>query len=81
MRKVIPLCLLLGACGTTVSTKLVTRTPADNLMVPCETPPIPPAAPTNQDAAKGWVQAVRIALDCKAKDDGLIDFEKAAPKS
>jgi len=70
--------LALGAC-TTPAPVLVPRVPDASLLVPCETPSIPPERPTNIESSKGYVEAVRIALDCKAKDDALIQFEKAAP--
>ncbi len=76
--KALPCLLVASGCAGPSHPKLVTRTPDAALMAPCEVPGIPPANPTNQEAAKGWVEAVRIALDCKAKDDALIDFEKAA---
>lgn len=78
MFKIIALALLLGACAT--STKLVTRTPDPSLMVPCETPAAIPAKPTGNQIDKALVDTTRIALDCKAKHDGLIDFENGAPK-
>lgn len=74
------LAILLSACGPT-STKLVTRTPDPSLMVPCETPTMLPAKPTGNQVDKALVDTTRIALDCKAKHDGLIEFELAAPKS
>lgn len=78
MLKVIAIALLLGACGPT-STKLVTRTPDASLMVPCEKPPLLPAKPTGNEIDKHDVLATRLVLECKAKHDGLIEFEKAAP--
>jgi hypothetical protein len=71
--------LLVIGCQTT-STKLVTRTPDPSLMVPCETPTMLPAKPTGNQIDKALVDTTRIALDCKSRHDGLIDFEKAAPK-
>lgn len=82
MRKVIILAavaLALAGCGT-VSTKLVTRHPDAKFLVPCETGAIPPAKPSGNEADKGWIQSTRLLLECKAKHDALIDFEKAGPK-
>lgn len=73
------LVLLLGGCGPT-STKLVTRTPDASLMVPCETPAKLPAKPTGNEVDKALIATTKIALDCKARHDGLIEFENAAPK-
>jgi hypothetical protein len=70
--------LLLGGCAT--STKLVTRTPDPSLMVPCEMPAKLPTKPTGNDIDKHDVATTRIAIECKARHDGLIEFEKAAPK-
>lgn len=78
MIKIILLALLLGACTT--STKLVTRTPDSSLMVPCEKPPLLPAKPTGNQTDKQLVTTTKLLLDCSAKHDGLIEFEKAAPK-
>lgn len=78
MWKIIPLFLLVG-CGP-ISTKLDVRRPDASLLVPCETPAKLPVKPTNSQIAKHDVDTTRIALDCKAKDDGLIEFENAGPK-
>jgi hypothetical protein len=72
------LVLLLGGCAT--STKLTTRTPDPSLMVPCETPQKLPAKPTGNQVDKALVDTTRIALECKNRHDGLIQFELAAPK-
>jgi hypothetical protein len=71
--------LLLGACVPT-STKLVTRTPDASLMTPCEKPQPLPAKPTGNDVGKQLVGTTKLLLDCSAKHDGLVEFEKAAPK-
>lgn len=73
MRAALPL-LLLAGCAPSVSPVLVNRMPAAELLVPCESPPIPSAKPTAAEAATDWVNSVKIALDCKAKDDALIKF-------
>lgn len=65
--------LLLGGCPEP-SVALINRMPAPELLQPCETPPIPSAKPTAAEAATDWVNSVKIALDCKAKDDALIKF-------
>lgn len=65
----------------TPSTKLVTRTPDASLMVPCETPAAIPAKPTGNQIDKALVDTTRIALDCKSRHDGLIEFENAAIKN
>ena len=77
MRTVAALALLLGGCAT--HPVLVPRVPSPALLEPCAVPSIPSANPTNIEAALGWVQAVHLALECKARHDALIDFEKAAP--
>ncbi len=69
-----PILLLLASCSPTPSPVLVNRMPASELLQPCETPPIPSAKPTAAEAATDWVNSVKIALDCKAKDDALIQF-------
>ena len=72
------LALLLGACTT--STKLITRTPDASLMEPCERPIAISAKPNGNEIDKALVNTTRLLLECKARHDGLIDFEKAAPK-
>lgn len=72
-------CVMVAGCGT-VSTKLVPRHPDAKFLVPCETGAIPPAKPTGNEADKGWIDATRLLLECKAKHDALADFDKAGPK-
>lgn len=79
MLKIIAVALLLGACTT--STKLVTRTPDPSLMEPCERPIAVSAKPNGNEIDKALVNTTRLLLDCSAKHDGLIEFEKAAPKN
>lgn len=79
MSKVILLALLLGACST-VSTKLTTRTPDASLLVACPQLAPLPAKPTGSDIDRALVTTTKLYLECKAKDDGLIEFENAAPK-
>ena len=70
---------ILTGCGPT-STKLVTRTPDASLMEPCEKPQALPAKPTGNDIGKALVTTTKLLLDCSARHDGLIEFERAAPK-
>lgn len=72
--KAAPILLLLASCSPAPSPVLVNRMPAAELLVPCDSPPIPSAKPTATEAATDWVNSVKIALDCKAKDDALIQF-------
>lgn len=71
--------LAIGACST-VSTKLAPRHPDPKDLAPCEIPPVPSAKPTQNEAAKGWTLATRLLLECKAKHDNLIEFDKAGPQ-
>ena len=73
MKAALPL-LLLAGCASTPAPVLVNRMPAAELLVPCDSPPIPSAKPTAAEAATDWVNSVKIALDCKAKDDALVQF-------
>lgn len=77
MRAVALFALALGGCAS--HPVLVPRVPAAELLAPCVMPDIPPATPTNIEAAVGWVQAVHLALECAARHAALVDFERAAP--
>lgn len=52
----------------------VDRQPDAELLAPCERPAIPPAKPTSNETAAGWVNAVRIALECGARQAALAYF-------
>jgi len=50
-------------------------------MQPCERPMAVSAKPNGNEIDKALVNTTRLLLECSAKHDGLIEFEKAAPKN
>lgn len=71
----------LAACASHPAPFPVDRQPAPALLEPCDTPDIPPAVVTSSQAAKGWIDATRIALDCGAKFNALAYFVTNAGKT
>lgn len=84
------LLLLLSACGggpppvepapTVIERVRLERVaPPAPLLAPVAVPPLPPAAVTNQDVWS-WCLAVRTAaLQCRARQQSVIDWLEAAP--
>lgn len=68
------LCLVAGGCASHV--KLVDRQPDASLLLPCVRPIAPPANPTDNDVALGWIDAVQKYLACEATHDELVKFVK-----
>ena len=71
---ILPSLLLLAACQEKPHAVVANRMPAPELLERCEAPQIPSAAPTTREAALGWVDAVKLALDCSARFDALAAF-------
>lgn len=69
------LCLLASGCAAS-HPKLVDRQPDAPLLLPCERPVSPPANPTDNDVALGWIDAVQKYLACEATHDELVKFVK-----
>lgn len=67
------LCLVLGGCATS-HPKLVDRQPDASLLLSCERPAPPPAKPTDNDVAMGWIDAVQKYLECEARHAALAAF-------
>lgn len=68
--------MLLTGCGVASHPKLVDRQPDASLLLSCEAPMPPPAKPTDNDVALGWIDAVQKFLDCDARHDALVRFVK-----
>ena len=73
---VLPLAMLLTGCGTILYPKLVDRQPDASLLLSCERPAPPPAKPTDNDVALGWIDAVQKFLACDARHSALVTFVK-----
>lgn len=73
-RAAIALCL--AACACTSHPKLVDRQPDASLLLSCERPAPPPANPTDNDVALGWIDAVQKYLACEARHNALVQFVK-----
>ena len=72
----LPLAMLLTGCGAASHPKLVDRQPDASLLLSCERPSPPPAKPTDNDVALGWIDAVQKYLACEARHNALVTFVK-----
>ncbi len=70
--------MLLIGCGAASHPKLVDRQPDASLLLSCERPAPPPAKPTDNDVAMGWIDAVQKYLACEARHNALVLFVKGA---
>lgn len=66
--------MLLIGCGEASHPKLVDRQPDASLLLSCERPAPPPAKPTDNDVALGWIDAVQKFLACDARHAALAAF-------
>lgn len=71
--------LLLAACQEAPHAVVAPRIADPALLVPCDEPPIPSAAPTATEAAKDWLASVQIALTCSARFNALAAWVTARP--
>lgn len=61
-------------CAGLSHPKLVDRQPDSSLLLSCERPLPPPAKPTDNDVALGWIDAVQKFLACDARHAALATF-------
>lgn len=71
--------MLLIGCAAASHPKLVDRQPDASLLLSCERPAPPPAKPTDNDVALGWIDAVQKFLACDARHAALVAFVKGKP--